>query len=419
LEVRTASLEKRRKDGQGQLVGVLALRFGLPVLGAVATFGALTIGAFPLTVLYGLAEGPWRTVAVYAFVLVLVILGMVLPAMALAVLVHELGHLVAGLRAGLSFRSITVLGFSLSRQAGRWSFRYGRGPFLGGWVVMTPSGADDVVARYRLFILGGPVASTLYAALAIALYLLFRDAASSGLLQILWGQARFAVAIVALGMLPGTLLPFTHRGFPTDMQLLLQLRKPGPVQTRLLAILLFMGYIADGVPAADWPEDLVALVLEPEDGSTSEARAMLIAYNWSLDKGRHEEASERISRALEVARSLGKKAGFLRELAEYEQAYLFALRGRAEEAARLLEREPTDSFAEETYHRAAAALALARHDLDRASDELDRTDAARERLTRRLGMPSATAAKWAGEMRAALEAARHSAPFAEATRAED
>src|SRR5450631_3904540 len=74
------------------------------------------------------------------------------------VLVHELGHLAAGLSVGFDLRIFAVGPLYLRREERRWKLQVIPSRF-GGLTGMVPKSSDRLVDRYLRFGLGGPAAS--------------------------------------------------------------------------------------------------------------------------------------------------------------------------------------------------------------------------------------------------------------------
>src|ERR1051325_4215945 len=73
-------------------------------------------------------------------------------ALNLQIVVHELGHLIAGRCVGLIFRSISVGPIQLSSVDGHLKWSLINRPLLGGMVIMTPVDKDPLVASWMWFI---------------------------------------------------------------------------------------------------------------------------------------------------------------------------------------------------------------------------------------------------------------------------
>jgi hypothetical protein len=189
---------KRRPHGLVVFLGWFALAAAVTVLmfGFITAEFVLLVACAPRLVrAFGTPTG-----------LGLFFLGLI-GAFALAVAVHEAGHLVAGRLAGMFPRFAHVGPITFTRRAGRWRVGWDpRQPWLGG-----RADCDFVVAdRTGLAVLlaGGPAANFLAGGAAFALAL----SSSWPLMQAWAGQ----VAILSLIFGAFNLLPLRERWFDSD-----------------------------------------------------------------------------------------------------------------------------------------------------------------------------------------------------------
>jgi hypothetical protein len=81
-------------------------------------------------------------------------------ALYIAIFVHELGHLIAGITADFELRTFMVGAFLFSKEASGWRFRFVlRNLFWGGLTGGIPRSAENLVNRDIRMIMGGPAAS--------------------------------------------------------------------------------------------------------------------------------------------------------------------------------------------------------------------------------------------------------------------
>lgn len=170
----------------------------------------------------------------------------------LHVLIHELGHAIAGHLAGMEALSIGVLGWRWDHDGRAWRRRRGDAVAgISGYALMAPRSAAELNrARVAFFVLGGPAANILLATPALAFWL---GGNGSGLALL----AAKACAIVGLGFGLVNLLPFRSGGFRTDGGTLLDLlRDPQGMAIGFTALHVLRASRA-GIRARDWSRELL------------------------------------------------------------------------------------------------------------------------------------------------------------------
>jgi hypothetical protein len=213
-----------------------------------------------------------------------------IPAFYLGVLLHELGHLVAGLSAGFELRALMVGGVLLTREAQGWKVRFSpRSIVVGGLTSMVPESADRLVDRYIRLVLGGPAASVVLLAITVILALIFPGSAGVRVLL-----------LVNLLLVISACLPYTWRSQPSDGKGLLLLIGKGPAAERLTALLYLLALDTQQVEPRDWPRALVEKVSIPTKDKSFLMNAISVSYADALDSGDAERIAEAIEHALSV-----------------------------------------------------------------------------------------------------------------------
>ncbi|OGX91364.1 hypothetical protein BEN49_05065 [Hymenobacter coccineus] len=140
----------------------------------------------------------------------------------LAVLLHELGHVLAGQTQRFQFRWLAVGPLLWKREAGRLRLVWNKSLNLaGGMALCLPPNADDLRRRFMVFAAGGPLGSAAWAAVALGTYALL-PVATSAVGQVLAGALAASGGISALLALL-TLIPAHVGGFYSDGGRLLHL----------------------------------------------------------------------------------------------------------------------------------------------------------------------------------------------------
>ncbi|GAB3299434.1 hypothetical protein GCM10027511_14680 [Hymenobacter humi] len=151
----------------------------------------------------------------------------------LAVLAHELGHVLAGRTQGLGFRWLAVGPFRWTRERGRGRLTWRPDqPAAGGLAVcVPPPDARGLRWRFLAFAAGGPLASGVYAGAVWGVCALLPPAAGAG--RVLGG------ALAVSGLMSGALalVALVPRPAASDGARLLALWRGGPAAQRAVALL--------------------------------------------------------------------------------------------------------------------------------------------------------------------------------------
>jgi len=219
-----------------------------------------------------------------------------LPAFFVAVLVHELGHVAAGLSVGFELRMLVVGPLRLIRESRRWKLRFIPSHIFlaGGLTSMAPKTAERLVERYLRLVLGGPVASVILLMASVILTVMFPGSA-----------AVRVVLIVNLLVAIAPCVPFTVLSQPSDAKLLLLLSRKGPAAERLTAMLYLLALDSQQIAPGEWPRELVEKITVPMEDKYGLASAATIWYADALTSGDVERIAEALERALSVTPYFG------------------------------------------------------------------------------------------------------------------
>ena len=218
---------------------IIPLALGL-IVGLVAgTTGAATIDA--------MSGGNDALFFAYLGVLMA---GLIL-AFPVQIVLHEGGHLVAGLMSGYSFVSFNILGFIWQKDA-EGKLRIGRMQIAGagGQCLMAPPEYNGGDFPFTLYNLGGPLVNLVFAALFGLLAWLIP---SAPLRLLLIPEALVGVMFAILNGLP---LPVLH--LQNDGTNLLCIRRDAHARRAFWVQMSFAAAAARGVRMKDMPEDWFA-----------------------------------------------------------------------------------------------------------------------------------------------------------------
>jgi hypothetical protein len=250
-------------------------------------YALIWVAAFALSYLASHLEW-WQRTGVQPLVLVLA----ALPAAGLALMVHELGHLAAGLSVGFLFLSLTWGKLVLCRVGDRLHLRWLRGAdLLGGLCVCVPPDTRRLRSRYVVFIAGGPAASLLLA--GAAGLALFTGAVGPGF------PATVALTLLAASLVVfvSGLVPYRRQGVPSDAARLVQVLRGGAEAERFCALGLLGNLARTALRPRDWSPELVARALGRPDGSHDHALACLYAHIRAKDRDEPETAGRHLDAA--------------------------------------------------------------------------------------------------------------------------
>ena len=294
-----------------------------------------------------------------------------LPALFLGILLHELGHLVAGRLAGFEFYRILAGPLMLARESSGYKLRFlpKRILALSGQTAMIPRTAENLRRGFALFAAGGPVMTAL----------LFVP-----LLLIPWGPVASCLLVANLVMAFFSWVPMTISGSHTDGKILRTLAREGPLADRFAAILYVMAIDSRGVGTAPpWPREIVDRLSAEVPGPADReflAEAAVLLHLHVFDGGEPTVVAAALERVLADAGRLrvDLRRAYFAEAAFFQGVY----RGNADLARAWLEdaRKIKGGVALKDWNAGAlAAIALAegkpaeaRPCIDRAIALLDR-----------------------------------------------
>lgn len=211
--------------------------------------------------------------------------------LAISLAVHETGHWIAGRREGFRFLLFIVGPLRIEAKSTGLELGWNRSLALsGGLCIMTPDDDVNLPRRVSRMIAGGPAASLALTLIAASLSAVFLGHPFGAWLSVLsLGSALVFLATVA---------PMKAGHFYTDGARALMLRRGGPEAERWCAMMALIGVAMGPVRPRDWHPGQVQAMLWHLDESYDGLGALMMAYQWSLDRGKISEARRWLEQAL-------------------------------------------------------------------------------------------------------------------------
>ena len=164
-----------------------------------------------------------------------------LVALFLQVILHEAGHMIAGLLRGWSFISFMILGFVLAKKNGRFHMSRFAVPGVGGQCLMMPPKQGESDWGIAFYNAGGVLMNVLVSLITLVLSVLFYS-------ELPWDMNVFNVSLCIVGIFFAIAngVPACHGGIPNDGMNIRELRKD-PFSTQVfLTTMKVMGKLQQG-----------------------------------------------------------------------------------------------------------------------------------------------------------------------------
>lgn len=296
-------------------------------------------------------------------------IAVVIVALFISVVIHEIGHFLAGKAVGFKFFMLTVGPFKIQRKGDR--LHAGMNKHLntgGGLTIMLPKTERYEDSDMFWFILGGPIGNFAFMLICLAAVLIFvmisPDFAASLAAYVLYTNAFVNLLIGA-----SALIPTKTDAFESDGTQLLDLKRGGDkaaIKQKLMALTITTW---NGTRPRDIDKDKLDSLLQMTAGKTdsSALTARLIAAYYHLDSSQVDEAEAEIDAIIE---GLEKEGNVILEGTVYsEKAYVAAaFRKDAETAQKYLNKAEKGYTEDQTIARAQAALLILNKNVEEAKD---------------------------------------------------
>lgn len=250
------------------------------------------------------------------------------------IVVHEAGHLAAGLATGYGFVSFRVGSWMLIRRAGRFHLcRYDL-PGTGGQCLLAPPPWREKGFPAFFYNLGGPLANLLFSALCWSGAWLGRESLP-GVSAVLVGVG---IAGFYLGLVNG--VPMKIGGMPNDGFNALTFGKDRASGRAFWAQLAINAAQIEGKRLGEIPAGWFDLPGDTGPDDPLKGAVWVYRYGRLIDQGRYSEAEALGARLLEQ----GRLAGVHRYALEADQGFFRLLEGRTREGLDILNRREIKAY---------------------------------------------------------------------------
>jgi hypothetical protein len=226
----------------------------------------------------------------------------------IAILLHELGHMIAGLLTDHRVVRVQVGPFFFEddpqKDAPRVGFKPLLGTGMGGFVLMLPRDFADLRLRTLITILGGPAASVGSGTLGLVAFALMFGGDFTPVTMHTVGL--FSMLSILLGMI--NLIPVRTPTFQTDGGQVVPLVVGGKHAQYQVARRSLTTLEALGTRARDLPPGLIKRMLVLQNKSQNHIEGLMMAYRHFEDANRFEQAGKFLAQAVTLAKRHPKRA---------------------------------------------------------------------------------------------------------------
>lgn len=208
----------------------------------------------------------------------------------LHIMIHEGGHLVAGLLTGYRFVSYRFLNFTLIRKDGRLQWRNFELAGTGGQCLMAPPDKSWEQIDTRWYNAGGVLANFITALLAILLLWAFDLPNWLSIFLIIMACIGFLMALF-------NFIPMKMGGVANDGSNIFQLEKSQSAKRCFCIIMEANALNQDGVPFSEMPDRLFELPQPLDMANSMHVGAMFPLVSRMLEQHQWEEAYQLLTEA--------------------------------------------------------------------------------------------------------------------------
>jgi hypothetical protein len=293
------------------------------------------------------------------------------------VILHELGHTLAGLALGMKLRAFIVGPFELCVRDGRWVLKFNiKRIFSGGGATgVVPSRAGFPNSRYIAMVLAGPIANLCTGLIGFGVAI---TADSHSPLQA--GGALSGFSELSLMAFALNLLPFRAKAGYSDGARIYQLLSPGPWGDYHRAI----SCVGSSLVTPMRPRDYELEAIQRAAAGITRGREGLLlrvfAHDYYLDQSQTDEAAQALSEAASIyVESASDISAELHTVFVFGSAYVLHDAASAREWWQRMEAKKPTRFNVD-YWRARAALNWIEGNLKEAEGAWERSSTEAQKL---------------------------------------
>ena len=223
---------------------------------------------------------------------------MVLPALYVAIAIHELGHLIAGRIVGLDAGGISVGALVFTKSGKNWVVRFDRRMGIGGFFKPLTTSLDFHPSRFACFVAGGPLASLVVSVVCGIVSIRYGSGAWDWVGTLFW---------VSLLLLILSAAPYSSGLNKSDGGRLWQIIFHPQQARRWGAIVAIQSEEAKSLRPREWNLQLFNEILDVGSSASEFLYCQLLAYYRRLDEGCEVDALKHLEGVLASSARVGKR----------------------------------------------------------------------------------------------------------------
>jgi hypothetical protein len=236
-----------------------------------------------------------------------------LPCFYVAICVHELAHLAAGMAAGMPPGGLVIGGFVMLKSGDHWTFRFNWRRLLGGGMALPlPEKGKFNVAGFAWMVAAGPIASVVSVLVCWLAFVKYGSGMWDWIGSFFWASA--------VGLL--SLIPMSAGMNKSDAARLWMLWTKPEESRAWMATVAVQAESTAGVRPREWDSTLVEQMLQTVPDGAEGIFRHIMAYYRRLDEKNDEAACGHLESALAASAKSGKA---VRQLLFLEAAEVNAL----------------------------------------------------------------------------------------------